>query len=179
VNTTTAGQALFRCVANGQDLAAYVAAETTLTASNFSPIRNWATTALVSFLAPRDQTAQALRMLLQSAGSFRLNPEWIRRQAEISQQSTELVLKQTQQIVAAQQQRFERMDAERHRQFLEMDDLINGIQWTTDPATGQHHEAPFGPNPNYFYSPNTGVYVNSTFRPGDPFDWQQLTPTKR
>jgi hypothetical protein len=179
VNTTTAGQALFRCVANGQDLAAYVAAETTLTASNFSPIRNWAVTALVSFLAPRGQTPQALRMLLHSAGSFRVNPEWIRRQADISRRSTELVLKQTQQAVAAQQQRFERMDAERHRQFLEMDDLINGVQWTSDPATGRHHEAPLGPNPNYFYNPNTGVYVNSTFRPGDPFDWHELTPTRR
>jgi hypothetical protein len=61
VNTTTAGQALFRCVVNGQDYAAYVAAETTLTASTFSPIRNWAVTALISFLAPRDQTPQAFR----------------------------------------------------------------------------------------------------------------------
>jgi hypothetical protein len=118
-------------------------------------------------------------MLLRSAGSFRLNPDWIRRQAEMSRRSTELVLRQTQQAVAAQQQRFERMDADRHRQFLEMDDIINGVQWTTDASTGQHHEAPSGPNPNYFYNPNTGVSVNSTFRPGNPFDWRQLTPSSR
>jgi hypothetical protein len=179
VNTTTGGQALFRCVANGQDMAAYVAAETTLTASNFATIQNWAVTALISFVAPRDQAPQALRMLLQSAGTFRLNPDWIRRQAELSRQSSALVLRQTQQAVAAQQQRFEQMDAERHRQFLVMDDIINGVQWTTDPATGLHHEAPAGPNPNYFYNPNTGAYVNSTFSPGNSFDWHNVTPTAR
>jgi hypothetical protein len=179
VNTTAAGEALFRCVANGQELAAYVWAETTLTTSNFSGIRNWAVTGLVSFLAPRAQAPKALRMLDHSARSFTLNPEWIARQAALSRQSTALVLEQTQQNIAAQQQRFERMDAERHRQSMQMDDIINGVQWTADPATGQHHEAPLGPNPNYFYNPNTGVSVNSTLRPGDAFDWHNLTAVSR
>jgi hypothetical protein len=179
VNTTAAGEALFRCVANGQELAAYVWAETTLTTSNFSGIKNWAVSGLVSFVAPRAQAPQARRMLEHSARSFTLNPDWIARQAALSRQSTAMILKQTQQLVAAQQQRFERMDAERHRQSMEMDDIINGVQWTSDPATGQHHEAPLGPNPNYFYNPNTGVSVNSTLRPGDPFDWHKLTPTPR
>jgi hypothetical protein len=179
VNTTAAGEALFRCVANGQELAAYVWAETTLTTSNFSGIKNWAVSGLVSFVAPRAQAPQARRMLERSARSFTLNPDWIARQAALSRQSTAMILKQTQQLVAAQQQRFERMDAERHRQSMEMDDIINGVQWTSDAATGQHHEAPLGPNPNYFYNPNTGVSVNSTLRPGDPFDWHTLTPTPR
>jgi hypothetical protein len=179
VNTTAAGEALFRCVANGQELAAYVWAETTLTTSNFSGIRNWAVTGLVSLVAPRAQAPQALRMLDRSARSFTLNPEWIARQAALSRQSTALVLKQAQDNMAAQQQRFERMDAERHRQSMQMDDIINGVQWTADPATGQHHEAPLGPNPNYFYNPNTGVSVNSTLRPGNPFDWHNLTPVSR
>jgi hypothetical protein len=194
VNTTTAGEVLFRCVAGGQELAAYVAAETTLTASNFSPIQNWAATALVSFLAPRDQAPDALRMLLRSGRSFRLNPDWVRQQAAISQQSTQLILEQgrraagaqqqvlvtqAQQAMVAQQQRFERRDAERHRQFMEMDDIINGVQWTTDTVTGQHSEVFAGPNPNYFYNPNAGLVVNSTFSPGDPFTWHDLTPTDR
>ena len=179
VSTTAAGEALFRCVASGQELAAYVWAETTLTTSNFSDIRNWAVSGLVSLIAPRAQAPQALRMLDHSARSFTLNPEWIARQAALSRQSTALVLKQTQDNMAAQQQRFERMDAERHRQSMQMDDIINGVQWTADPATGQHHEAPLGPNPNYFYNPNTGVSVNSTLRPGDPFNWHNLTPVSR
>lgn len=179
VNTTVAGEALFRCVANGQELAAYVWAETTLTTSNFSNIRNWAVTGLVSFIAPRGQAPQALRMLDHSARSFTLNPEWIAGQAALSRQSTALILKQAQENMAAQQLRFERMDAERHRQSMQMDDIINGVQWTADPTTGQHHEAPLGPNPNYFYNPNTGVSVNSTLRPGDPFDWHSLTPVSR
>src|SRR5450755_1257392 len=179
VNATAAGEALFRCVANGQELAAYVWAETTLTTSNFSVIRNWGVTGLVSFLAPRAEASQALRMLDHSARSFTLNPKWTARQAALSRQSTALVLEQTRQNVAAQQQRFERMDAERHRQSMQMDDIINGVQWTVDPATGQHHEAPLGPNPNYFYNPNTGASVNSTLRPGDPFDWHNLTAVPR
>jgi hypothetical protein len=179
VNTTAAGEALFRCVANGQEFAAYVWAETTLTTSNFSGIRNWAVTGLVSLAAPRAQAAQALRMLDHSARSFTLSPEWVARQAALSRQSTTVVLKQAQENMAVQQQRFERMDAERHRQSMQMDDIINGVQWTADPATGQHHEAPLGPNPNYFYNPNTGVSVNSTLRPGDAFDWHNLTPVSR
>ncbi len=179
VNTTAAGEALFRCIANGQEFAAYVWAETTLTASNFSVIRNWGVTGLVSLIAPRAQAAQALRMLDHSARSLTLNPAWIASQAALSRQSTALVLKQAQENMAAQQQRFERLDAERHRQSMQMDDIINGVQWTADPATGQHHEAPLGPNPNYFYNPNTGVSVNSTLRPGDPFNWHDLTPVSR
>jgi hypothetical protein len=179
VNTTATGEALFRCVANGQELAVYVWAETTLTTSNFSGIKNWDVSGLVSFVAPRAQAPEARRMLERSARSFTLNPEWIARQAALSRQSTALVLKQTQELVAAQQQRFERLDAERHRQSMQMDDIINGVQWTVDPATGQHHEAPLGPNPNYFYNPNAGVSVNSALRPGDPFDWHKLTPTAR
>jgi hypothetical protein len=194
VNTTTAGQVLFRCVANGQELAAYAAAETTLTASTFSPLQNWAATALISFITPRENASAALPMLLRCARSFRLNPEWVWRQSDLSRESTgfvlaqaqqvlaaqqQLVLKQAQQALAAQQQRFERMDAVRHRQSQEYVDLINGVQWTTDSVTGQHHEAPAGPNPNYFYNPATAVYVNSTFRPGGPFDWHQLRPTPR
>lgn len=179
VNNTTAGEALFRCVANGQEMAAYIWAETTLTSSNFSNIRNWAVTGLVSLVAPRAQAAQARRMLERSARSFTLNPDWIVRQAALSRQSTAAILQQAQQTMAAQQQRFERLDAERHRQSMQMDDIINGVQWTTDPATGQHHEAPLGPNPNYFYNPNSGVAVNSNLRPGDAFDWHQLNPTAR
>jgi hypothetical protein len=179
VSTTAAGEALFRCVANGQELAAYVWAETTLTGSNFSEIRNWAVTGLTSFIAPRAQAAQALAMLDHAARSLTLNPEWIARQAALSRQSTALVLKQAQENMAAQQQRFERMDAERHRQSMQMDDIINGVEWTADAATGQHHEAPLGPNPNYFYNPNTGVSVNSALRPGDAFNWHDLTPVAR
>ena len=179
VNNSTAGEALFRCVVNGQEMAAYVWAETTLTSSNFSNIRNWAVTGLISLLAPRGQAPQARRMLERSARSFTFNPDWIARQAALSRQSTATVLQQAQATMAAQQQRFERLDAERHRQSMEMDDIINGVQWTTDPATGQHHEAPLGPNPNYFYNPNTGVAVNSNLRPGDAFNWHQLNPTAR
>jgi hypothetical protein len=179
VNTTSAGEALFRGVANGQEMAAYVWAETTLTTSNFSDIRNWAVTGLVSFLAPRAQAPAARRMLEYSARSFTLSPDWIARQASLSRQSSAAVLKQTQELVASQQQRFERLDAERHRQSMQMDDIINGVQWTTDSSTGQHREAPLGPNPNYFYNPNTGATVNSTFRPGNAFDWHNLTPTAR
>lgn len=179
VNTTTAGEALFRCIANGQEMVAYVWAETTLTTSNFSPIRNWAATGLVSFLAPRAQAPMAGKMLEHSARSLTLNPDWVARQAALSRQSTATVLQQAQQLMAAQQQRYQRLDAERHRQSMEMDDIINGVQWTTDPATGQHHEAPLGPNANYFYNPNTGVAVNSALQPGNAFDWHQLTPTAR
>ena len=179
VNTTTAGEALFRCVANGRELVAYVWAETTLTTSNFSDIRNWAVTGLVSLVAPRAEGPRALQMLDHSARSLTLNPEWITRQATLSRQSTALVLKQTQENMAAQQRRFERLDAERHRQSMQMDDIINGVQWTADSATGQHYEVPLGPNPNYFYNPNTGVSVNATLRPGDPFDWHNLTPVAR
>jgi hypothetical protein len=179
VNTTTAGEALFRCVANGQEFAAYVWAETTLTTSNFSNVRNWAVPGLVSLIAPRAQAPQALRMLDHSARSLTMNPQWIARQAALSRQSTAIVLQQTQANMAAQQQRFERMDAERHHQSMQMDDIINGVQWTVDPATGQHHEAPLGPNPNYFYNPNSGVSVNSTLRPGDPFNWHDLTVVSR
>jgi hypothetical protein len=179
VSTTAAGEALFRCIANGQELVAYVWAETTLTTSNFSGIRNWGVTGLASLIAPRAQAPQALRMLDHSGRSFTLNPDWIARQATLSRQSTALVLKQTQDNMAAQQQRFERMDAERHRQSMQMDDIINGVQWTADSATGQHHEAPLGPNSNYFYNPNTGVSVNAALRPGDPFNWHNLTPVSR
>jgi hypothetical protein len=194
VNTTTAGQALLRCVQGGQELAAYVAAETTLTASNFSPIQNWAATALISFLTSRGQAQEALRALLRSARSIKINPDWVRQQAALSQQSTamileqgrraaaaqqELLLQQTAQAQAAQRQRFERLDAQRQRQFNEMDDLINGVQWTTDTVTGQQHEVFAGPNPNYFYNPNAGVVINSTFTPGTQFDWHPLIPTDR
>jgi hypothetical protein len=179
VNTTTGGEALFRCIANGQEMAAYVWAETTLTASNFSAIKNWGVTGLVSGLAPRAQAAQALKMLDYSARSFTMNPQWIASQAALSRQATAAVLQQAQQNMAAQQQRFERLDAERHRQSMQMDDIINGVQWTVDPSTGQHHEAPLGPNSNYFYNPNNGVSVNSPLRPGDAFNWRDLTPVSR
>jgi AraC-like DNA-binding protein len=160
-------------------MVAYVWAETTLTASNFSPIKNWAATGLVSFLAPRAQASQARQMLERSARSFTLNPEWIARQAALSRQSTATVLQQTQETMAAQQQRYQRLDAERHQQSMQMDDIINGVQWTTDSATGQHHEAALGPNPGYFYNPATGVSVNAAMQPGAPFDWHKLTPTAR
>ncbi|MGA2599547.1 MAG: hypothetical protein ABSH09_21445 [Bryobacteraceae bacterium] len=179
VSTTAAGEALFRCVANGQEFAAYVWAETTLTTSNFSPIRNWGVTGLASLIAPRAQAAHALRTLTHSARSFTLSPAWIASQAALSRQSTALVLQEAQANMAAQQQRFERLDAERHRQSMQMDDIINGVQWTVDPAAGQHHEAPLGPNPNYFYNPNTGVSVNSTLRPGGPFNWHDLNAVSR
>jgi hypothetical protein len=91
VSTTAAGEALFRCVANGQEFAAYVWAETTLTTSNFSPIRNWGVTGLASLIAPRAQAAQALRTLTHAARSFTLSPAWIASQAALSRQSTALV----------------------------------------------------------------------------------------
>ena len=58
-------------------------------------------------------------------------------------------------------------------------DIVNGVHWTADPATGQRHEAPLGPNPNYYYNANTGVSVNSAPRPRNAFNWRHPTPVSR
>ena len=169
--TTTAGEVVYRCTTAGGDKVAYVYAETSLTRMQLAGV--WLVTSLESFIAPRDRAPQALRLLLHSAKSFSINPQWERFQLQLNGQSAAAAMRDFETNLAATQSRFEKWEAQETRQFQTFDDVINNTTLTRDPITGKEREIRTGQ-----YSTNwinaQGTVVNSQLSPGSSF---HQTPT--
>lgn len=164
--TTTAGEVIYRCTGHGANGVAYVYAETSLT--QMQSVGVWMVTWLQSFIAPRERAPEALRLLLHSAKSFSINPEWERYQLRINGASAEAAMRDFSRNMAEITSRFERWESAESRQFQSFDDVINGITLTRDPVTGQQREVRTGQ-----YSTNwinaQGTVVNSALSPGSSF----------
>jgi len=164
--TTTAGEAVYRCVANGQEKMAYAYAETGLYQAN--GVANWRVGYLISLLAPKDQANAAYKMAFQSAASFRENPQWQLRQAQITAANAASTLKTYQIQVQQTQARFQQWSSSMARQGQTFSDVLNGQTLTRDPSTGQQREVWTGTGSTRWID-GLGNVVSSNLSPGTSF----------
>ena len=136
--TTTAGEAIYRCVQNGQEKMAYVYAETALYQAN--GVANWRVASLLSFLAPKDQANATYRMIFQSAASFTENLQWRLKQAQITAENAAAALKIFRLTLQQTEARYRQWSASMARQGQSFSDVLNGHTLTVDPSTGQQRE---------------------------------------
>ena len=136
--TTTAGEAIYRCVQNGLEKMAYVYAETGLYQAN--GVANWRLATLLSFLAPKDQADGTYRMIFQSAASFTENSQWHLKQAQITAANAAAALRIFRLTLQETQARYEKWSTSMARQGQNFSDVLNGHTLTVDPSTGQQRE---------------------------------------
>jgi hypothetical protein len=171
---TTGGEVFISCTTNGAPMNAYVYAETTLMGPG-GPGSSWLVTALASLIAPAAQATAAGAMLQHAGASLAINPAWTQMQNQLNNQAI-------QQINASMQATIAATNAENAREqgmisALNNDsfnDVINGVQSTTDAATGQKYITPLGTGGTQWVNGNNTV-VESGLSPGAGFN--QLTPT--
>jgi hypothetical protein len=171
---TTGGEVFISCTRNGAPMDAYVYAETTLMGPG-TPGSSWLVTALASLIAPAAQATAAGAMLQHAGASLAINPAWTQMQNQLNNQAIQQINASTQATIAA-------TNAENAREqgmisALNNDsfnDVINGVQSTTDAATGQRYITPLGTGGTQWVNGNNTV-VESGLSPGAGFS--QLTPT--
>jgi hypothetical protein len=174
ISHTTGGDAFFSCTENGTAMAGYVYAETMLMGPG-TPGSSWLVVTLASLIAPAAQATAAGAMLQQAGASLVMNPAWTQMQNQLNNQAIQQINASTQTTIAA-------TNAENAREqgmisALNNDsfnDVINGVQSTTDAATGQKYITPLGTGGTQWINGNNTV-VESGLSPGAGFT--QLTPT--
>jgi hypothetical protein len=164
--TTTAGEAIYRCVQNGQEKMAYVYAETALYQAN--GVANWRVASLLSFLAPKDQANATYRMMFQSAASFTENPQWHLMQARITAENAAAALKIFRLTLQQTEARYRQWSASMARQGQSFSDVLNGHTVTVDPSTGQQREVWTGTGSTRWID-GLGNVVSSNLSPGASF----------
>jgi hypothetical protein len=131
--------------------------------------------ALASLIAPAAQTTAAGAMLQHAGNSLAINPAWTQMQNQLNNQAIQQINASTQSTIAA-------TNAENAREQAmisslnndSFNDVINGVQSTTDAATGQKYVTPLGTGGTQWINSNNAV-VESGLSPGAGFN--QLTPT--
>jgi hypothetical protein len=174
ISHTTGGEAFFSCTKNGAPMDAYVYAETMLMGPG-APGSSWLVVALASLIAPAAQTTAAGAMLQHAGNSLAINPAWTQMQNQLNNQAIQQINASTQSTIAA-------TNAENAREQAmisslnndSFNDVINGVQSTTDAATGQKYVTPLGTGGTQWINSNNAV-VESGLSPGAGFN--QLTPT--
>lgn len=174
--TTSAGQIAWRCeTADGPHV---VFAYTRTVEGNGL----WQVPAIISFMAPPEQAAQARSIAFEMARSFHLNPEWIERQKQMDAQGLQYQrLRQQGRIHEIQQQvrqfeaqmqamqnqvnAFERHQAAQAGQVQDFTNALVGVTPTTDPLTGEQRDVWTGTKANYWAN-GLGQVINSTDAPG-------------
>lgn len=164
--STTAGEAVFRCVQNGQEKVAYVYAETSL--FQMQGVANWHAAYLLSFLAPKDQAGDVYKMVFHSAASFTVNPQWQLRQAQITQANVAAALKSFHLEMQQTEARYQQWSASMARQGQNFSDVLNGQTLTVDPQTGQKREVWTGTGSTRWIN-GLGDVVSSNLSPGSSF----------
>jgi hypothetical protein len=164
--TTTAGEAVYRCVQNGQEKMAYTYAETGLYQAN--GMANWRVGYLLSFLAPKDQANATYKMIFQSAVSFTENPEWHLKQAQITAANAAAALRTFHMALQQTEARYQQWSAGMAKQGQSFSDVLNGTTLTVDPSTGQQREVWTGTGSTRWVD-GLGNVVSSNLSPGTSF----------
>lgn len=165
-SSTTAGEVVYRCVADGQEKVGFVYAETSL--YEMQGTGNWAPACLLSFLAPKDRAAATYTMLFHSAASFTENPQWAMRQMQINAAQAATAMANFRRTLAETQARYEHWSASMTRQAQNFSDALAGRTLTLDPATGQQREIWTGTGATRWIDP-LGTVASSTLSPGSSF----------
>ena len=165
----TGGEAYFTCTRNGAPMSAYVYSETQLV-GNGAPPSNWTVVALASVLAPTAQGTASGALLAKMGGSLAMNPQWTAMQQNLDNQAiaqlnanTAATIQRTQ----AENQREQGIMAASDAQEQNFDDVINGVAYTVNPATGQTQTVPLGNGAASWV--DGGTMVQSAMSPGAGF----------
>lgn len=186
VTQTSAGEIAYRCDTPQGPRIAFAFARTSL----FGGF--WQVTVLGSFLAPPDQVALARSVLLQSARSFKLEPQFVEsqkqmdamavqyqraRQAQRVQQLGQQVQQFEAQMRAMQQQvdSFERRQNAQAAQVQGFLNVLNGVTPTVDPLTGEERDVWTGTKTRYWAN-GQGDVVNSDDPPSPSYHEVQPRP---
>jgi hypothetical protein len=131
-SSTTAGEAVYRCVADGQEKVAFVYAETSL--YEMQGVANWATGYLLSFVAPKDRAAATYTLLFHPARSFTENPQWHLRQLQITAAQAAAAMATFHRTLQETQARYERWSANMTREGAELQRRAGGPDAVDGPA---------------------------------------------
>ena len=174
-----AGQAIFQCTANGQEMGGYVFAETLyepqLTPRSLSPMANWLVTGLGSFLAPKSQGVEVFKLFCHVFSTFRINPQWWNAFSNRFNAAARTSFQAGQAQIQASMQRFQERSAESAKQADDYSRAIMGQTLQQDANTGQIREVAQGPW-NTYWSNTKGQVVSSALAPGPGFT--QMTTVK-
>ncbi len=163
-----AGEAEFSCVHNGQEMIAYSSAVTWITRDQLGM---WVVRGFGGFITPKANAAQAKAMLEHIVESLRWEPDWTRRQTELSRQAGEIIkrrIAEFEQRQAAFSSQLNGID----KSFEDMDDIITGTGHYVDPQSGKKYNL----NTSYHHEQwidDSGRIKGGRRPPGT--SWHQLT----
>lgn len=182
--TTSSGQITYRCDTPSGAGIAFAYTKTALYGTF------WQAPAVISFLAPSDQTSEAELVARHGAQTFKINPQWLEYQKRMDaeglqyqrarqQQRMQQLQQQVQQFEAKMQamrdqvNSFEAHQAQERTQFENFDDALNGVTPTIDPITGETRKVWTGTQSNYWTN-GLGQVVNSNSNPNPNQNWVQM-----
>lgn len=165
------GQIAYHCQGANGPLVAFAYTRTVLA----GPL--WQAVTLASFSAPPDKVAEARALLVHSAQSFHISPDWLRYQQRLDaegldyqrkrQQGRAVAVPQQVQQFQAQMQAMQNQvnafathQAAQAKQAEGLTDILNGVTPTYDPLTGESRKV-WTVTPDNYWVNGVGQVVNS------------------
>ena len=163
--TVSIGEVTAECQMNGQPVIAYCLARTMLTQTPNVGI--WTMDYLLYGVAPAAEQETAKAILTHIASSYQPDPDWVRRQAELSGAVADITAKMGDDILQIMRQAFEytsqvQDDAARH-----WSNMILGMTDVRDPATGEEWRVANGHN--YYWRKGDIIVGTDIDRPNVEF----------
>src|ERR1039458_2402629 len=119
---------------------------------------SWLVVALASVIAPAAQGTAAGALLQHAGASLAMNPAWTQMQNQLNNQAIQQINASTQATIAttnAENAREQGMISALNNDSF--NDVINGVQSTTDTATGQKYITPLGTGGTQWVNGNNTV----------------------
>jgi hypothetical protein len=167
-----AGDVIYRCVSNGQEMVAYAVAETEyipVPGFGYTPAQDfWLLIGLSSFMSPKDQGIDTWKAMWHSISTFRINPEWWSRFTRAFTAAAQRNAQTTQAAIKQSNAEFEQRQAQMAKQTDDFNRILTNSTLRVDPATGNQLEVPTGQWKTYWIS-GAGQTVSSALSPGSAF----------
>jgi hypothetical protein len=170
----TAGWAGFTCTQNGQQMSAYVYAETLEVLPTFGSTGKWYVISLGSTIAPNDRKKEAGDLLAHSFKSVAMNPAWIQAQRQRISMATQQVIAGSEASTQVYNQASASYQRNMHMQAQEVDNFndVQMGQTYARTANGQTYVVPAGHGGTQWVDP-LGSVKESALVPGPGYSQLQ------
>lgn len=140
------GEVDFTALSNQRPTEGYVMAATSVMTMQGVEGGIWNVQILITYLAPRGMSATARAVVSRMMATIQLNPQWVRQQRQMTEQTYRAVRETNEYISKLFRETFEERQRIQDRQNREFGDVIRGVVRLRDPESGEVLEGRAGNN---------------------------------
>ena len=167
------GDASFTCEESGRPMAGYYFAGTLRTRAASMPGGNWHVEHLLGYVAAREKTALAQRVMERIVASIAINPDWARRQQQTTMDTSRIVSETSAAMSKVSSDTYWSRQRSNDEISRRRSNATLGLEDVVDPGTGRQIKVESGSN--YYWIDARGTIVGTETHTLPSIDFRALT----